>query len=103
MAGTYEQMVDRESAYEKLAQRGAAGATGGPAQAGAPGAAAPAESGGLLGDVLNWGKEALVGRTGPRGGQYDGMVQTVVKGEMRRMGRELLRGALGSLLGGRKR
>ncbi len=103
VAGTYEQMVDRESAYEKLAQRGAAGATGGPAQAGAPGAAAPAESGGLLGDVLNWGKEALVGRTGPRGGQYDGMVQTVVKGEMRRMGRELLRGALGSLLGGRKR
>ncbi|MFO1181551.1 helicase HerA-like domain-containing protein [Ottowia sp.] len=103
VAGTYEQMVDRESAYEKLAQRGAAGATGGPAQAGAPGAATPAEGGGLLGDVLNWGKEALVGRTGPRGGQYDGMVQTVVKGEMRRMGRELLRGALGSLLGGRKR
>lgn len=30
------------------------------------------------------------------------MVQTVVKGEMRRMGRELLRGALGSLAG-RKR
>ena len=104
VAGTYEQMVDRESAYEKLAQRGAAGTTGGAAPAGgAPGAAAPAEGGGLLGDVLNWGKEALVGRTGPRGGQYDGMVQTVVKGEMRRMGRELLRGALGSLLGGRKR
>ncbi len=104
VAGTYEQMVDRESAYEKLAQRGAAGTPGGAAQAGgAPGAAAPAEGGGLLGDVLNWGKEALVGRTGPRGGQYDGMVQTVVKGEMRRMGRELLRGALGSLLGGRKR
>ena len=103
VAGTYEQMVDRESAYEKLAQRGAAGAPGSPAPAGAPGAAASAEGGGLLGDVLNWGKEALVGRTGPRGGQYDGMVQTVVKGEMRRMGRELLRGALGSLLGGRKR
>ena len=104
VAGTYEQMVDRESAYEKLAQRGAAGTPGGAAPAGgAPGAAAPAEGGGLLGDVLNWGKEALVGRTGPRGGQYDGMVQTVVKGEMRRMGRELLRGALGSLLGGRKR
>ena len=48
-------------------------------------------------------KEALFGRTGSRGGQYDGLVQNVVKGEIRRMGRSLLRGALGSLLGGSKR
>ena len=54
-------------------------------------------------EALKWGKEALFGRTGPRGGQYDGLVQNVVKGEMRRMGRELVRGALGSLLGGRRR
>ena len=31
------------------------------------------------------------------------LVQNVVKGEMRRMGRELVRGALGRLLGGRRR
>ena len=100
VAGTYEQMVDRESAYEILAQRGGPGAAG---AAGKPGdAAAPTDSG-LLGSVGNVVKEALFGRSGPRGGQYDGMVQTVVKGEMRRMGRELLRGALGSLLGGKKR
>ena len=42
-------------------------------------------------------------RTGARGGQYDGIVQNVVKGEMRRMGRELIRGALGSLIGGKRR
>ena len=54
-------------------------------------------------EALKWGKEALFGRTGPRGGQSDGLVQNVVKGEMRRMGRELVRGALGSLLGGRRR
>ncbi|HMT84535.1 MAG TPA: DUF853 family protein [Ottowia sp.] len=100
VAGTYEQAVDRESAYELLTQRNAQAAPGKP---GAPGAAAPADGGGLLGDVGSVVKEALFGRTGPRGGQYDGLVQNVVKGEMRRMGRELIRGALGSLLGGKRR
>ena len=57
----------------------------------------------MFGDLMTLGKEALFGRTGPRGGQYDGLVQNVVKGEMRRMGRELVRGALGSLLGGGKK
>ena len=108
VAGTYEQAVDRESAYELLAQRGAqavpasAGQPGAPAAPGAAGAPA-ADNGGLFGDLMTMGKEALFGRTGPRGGQYDGLVQNVVKGEMRRMGRELVRGALGSLLGGKKR
>ena len=101
IAGTYEQTVDRESAYEMLAQRGARAAPGA-GGAGAAGGAA-AEGGGLMDEALKWGKEALFGRTGPRGGQYDGLVQNVVKGEMRRMGRELVRGALGSLLGGRRR
>ncbi len=101
IAGTYEQTVDRESAYEMLAQRGARAAPGA-GGAGAAGGAA-AEDGGLMDEALKWGKEALFGRTGPRGGQYDGLVQNVVKGEMRRMGRELVRGALGSLLGGRRR
>ena len=101
IAGAYEQTVDRESAYEMLAQRGARAAPGA-GGAGAAGGAA-AEGGGLMDEALKWGKEALFGRTGPRGGQYDGLVQNVVKGEMRRMGRELVRGALGSLLGGRRR
>ncbi len=99
VAGSYEQAVDRESAYEMLQAHTAARGN-----AATPGAQAPtADDGGLVGDAMKWGKEALFGRTGPRGGQYDGLVQNVVKGEMRRMGRELLRGALGSLLGGRRR
>ncbi len=99
VAGSYEQAVDRESAYELLAARGAQAAPGTGSAAGAP----AAEGGGLMDEALKWGKETLFGRTGPRGGQYDGLVQNVVKGEMRRMGRELLRGTLGSLLGGKKR
>ena len=92
---------------QRGAQAVSPSAAGAPASASKPGvpAATPpaADGGGLVGDLMTMGKEALFGRTGPRGGQYDGMVQTVVKGEMRRMGREFLRGALGSLLGGRKR
>jgi len=103
VAGTYDTPADRESAYERLAQRGAHaagaadGAIAGTAQA--PGA----DNGGMFGGIGTMLKEALIGRTGPRGGQYDGLVQDIVKGEARRMGRELLRGALGSLIGGKRR
>ena len=109
VAGTYEEAVDRESAYEKLAERGAQAVKPGAVTVSGTGAASgdaatpAAEDGGLVGDALKWGKEALFGRTGPRGGQYDGLVQNVIKGEMRRMGREFVRGTLGSLLGGKKR
>ena len=103
VAGTYEEAVDRESAYEILAQRGAQAVPATAGAPGAPGATPAAESGGFLGEALQWGKEAMFGRTGPRGGQYDGLVQNVVKGEMRRMGRELVRGVLGGLIGGKKR
>ncbi|MDO5088082.1 MAG: DUF853 family protein [Comamonadaceae bacterium] len=101
VAGVYEQAVDRESAYEVLKTRmgGAGTATAAPGTAGQP----ANQGGGLLGDVGAAIKETLFGRTGPRGGQYDGLVQNVVKGEMRRLGRELVRGALGSLLGSGKR
>ncbi|MDO5653699.1 MAG: DUF853 family protein [Brachymonas sp.] len=101
VADTYDQAVDRESAYEKLQQR-----TENAAPLGKENAAtgnAQAQDGGMLGDLMTMGKEALFGRTGPRGGQYDGLVQNVIKGEARRLGRELVRGALGSLLGGGRR
>jgi len=104
VAGTYEQAADRESAYEMLSRRGAQATAGGGASApGAQPGAAPADGGGMLDGIGTVVKEALFGRTGPRGGQYDGLVQNIVKGEARRMGRELLRGALGSLLGGKRR
>jgi DNA helicase HerA-like ATPase len=103
VAGVYEKLVDRESAYEMLRQH----AAGAPAAAGgATGDTAGATAGGGegLGGKLN---DVLFGRTGPRGAQHDGLVQTMAKSAVRTMGttlgREILRGVLGSLLGGRRR
>ncbi|MCY1537870.1 hypothetical protein D9M68_733820 [compost metagenome] len=70
-----------------------------------PGAAKqePEAAGGGFGGMVN---EALFGRTGPRGGQYDGLVQTMAKTAARTvasgLGRQILRGVLGGLLGGKR-
>lgn len=101
VAGVYEKVVDRESAYEKLKGRAdqaapAAGTTGGK-----PGAAPADDSGGGLMGGLN---DVLFGSTGPRGGRRDGLAQTMAKSAVRTMGttlgKEILRGVLGSLFGG---
>ena len=51
--------------------------------------------------------DVLFGRTGPRGGRQDGLVQTLAKSAVRTMGsqvgREIIRGVLGSIFGGGKR
>jgi len=113
VAGVYEKAVDRESAYEKIkgraeagaAQSGTARAPAAPAQLpGLPGSAPPAEAGGgMLGGL----KEAVFGRTGPRGGQYPGLVEKAASSAVRSIGsavgREIIRGVLGSLLGGKRR
>ena len=110
VAGVYEKVVDRESAHELLrahsqAQQPAntnadAGVTR-PRVPGVPNQGQTQEAG--AGNALN---ELLFGRTGPRGGQYDGLVQTVAKTAVRTvgssLGRQLVRGLLGSLLGGRR-
>ncbi|WP_367068366.1 helicase HerA-like domain-containing protein [Oryzisolibacter sp. LB2S] len=99
VAGTYDQPVDRESAYEKL--RGRADEAAGNAAA-RQGQAQP-EGGGLM-DGLN---DVLFGSTGPRGGKKDGLVQTMAKSAVRTMGtslgREILRGVLGGIFGGKRR
>jgi len=102
IAGHYEKLVDRESAYEKLnarAQDPAAAAT-----PGAPGVPAPAgEAGNPASNPL---MELLFGRTGPRGGKQDGLAQTLAKSTVRTIGstvgREIIRGVLGSILGKRR-
>lgn len=108
VAGQYEKMVDRESAYEKLRARSGATATAGgagPADGGdAAGASAPAPaSGGLMGGL----SDILFGSTGPRGGRREGVVDAMAKSAARSVGsslaRELTRGVLGSLLGGKRR
>jgi hypothetical protein len=108
VAGVYEKTVDRESAYEKLKGRAAAGAdaaatgtTGGAAAGGAP---APGEAGGGVMDGL---KDILFGSTGPRGGRRQGLVEAAAGSAVRTIGsavgREIVRGVLGSLLGGSRR
>jgi len=95
IAGHYEKAVDRESAYEKLKGR-----TEEKHEAAAkPEAAKPKPESNVLNDVL-------FGKTGPRGGQHDGLAQTLAKSAVRTMGstvgREIIRGLLGSILGKRR-
>ena len=96
VAGVYEKMVDRESAYEKLQARAGAPAAG-TAVGGAP---AQGTDGGLLGGL----NDVLFGTTGPRGAKHDGLVQTMAKTAARTvgssLGKEILRGVMGSLFGG---
>ncbi|HYW58690.1 MAG TPA: DUF853 domain-containing protein [Polaromonas sp.] len=91
VAGVYEKEVNRESAYEMLKARTEAVQTE---------TAKTAEaSGGFMGGL----SDVLFGSTGPRGGQRDGLVQSVLKSEARALGRQVLRGALGTIFGGKKR
>ncbi|WHZ11785.1 MAG: uncharacterized protein OJF60_002224 [Burkholderiaceae bacterium] len=99
VAGVYEKAIDRESAYEALKAR--AGAAGAPV--GAEGNAA-AQPGG--GELMDTAKEILFGRTGPRGGQHDGLMQAMAKSAVRSVGsgigRQILRGVLGGIFGGKR-
>jgi DNA helicase HerA-like ATPase len=118
VAGRYDTAIDRESAYEKLKGRvapdgnGAAapapgtigtdfGASAGSAPAPAPTAPAQ-EGGGWLGEVGS----ILTKGTG-RSGRGDSIVETLAKSTMRTIGstvgREIVRGVLGSILGGSKK
>jgi DNA helicase HerA-like ATPase len=114
VAGTYEKTVDRESAYEKLKGRAAAPGDAAAPTAGMPApprvpvgtagpAAAPAGDGGLMGGL----KDVFFGTTGPRGGRHAGLAEKAASSAVRSIGsavgREIIRGVLGSLLGGSRR
>jgi len=120
VAGVYEKLVDRDSAYEKLKGRAAGGPANAepatPGTAGTAGAAgtrlptgtaspAPpaASGGGLMGGL----KDAIFGSTGPRGGGDEGLAEKAAASAVRSIGsavgREIIRGVLGSLLGGSRR
>jgi DNA helicase HerA-like ATPase len=113
VAGVYEKAVDRESAFESLkaraetapaaAERNAPAAQTGGTAGGATGGAAAAGAGAVLG-----GLGALIfGSTGPRGGKRDGLIDVMAKSAARSTGsaisRQIVRGVLGSLLGGGRR
>lgn len=97
LAGKYDEAIDRESACEKLYQ----GVKGASEQADAPQAKGNKidVDDGILGGL----KEVLFGHTGPRGGKHDGIVQSVAKSATRQIASQIIRGVLGSLLGGRRR
>ena len=110
VAGVYEKVVDRESAYEKL--KGRASESSGNAEAlrksaaasgASPAASAPAAGGGLLGGL----SDLIFGSTGPRGGRNEGLAQAAIKSAVRTVGssvgREIVRGVLGGILGGGRR
>lgn len=105
VAGIYDTAEDRESAYEHLRGRAAGGAAATPnaggAAAGGPAGAPAAEAG--------WG-DAIRGSLGgllQSSGRKDSVLEAVAKSAARSMastaGRELIRGVLGTLLGGGRR
>jgi len=114
VAGVYEKEVDRESAMEVLRARtqgAAAGAGPQAAQPSAPGAPtipgapapAPAAGNSMLAGVLSGLGSLVLGSTGPRGGHHDGLVDLAAKSAARSAGSVIMRGVLGSIMGGRRR
>jgi hypothetical protein len=114
VAGVYEQVVDRESAYEKLKGQAAPGHTPAStptAQRGTPMAPAPAPEpeasgggfGGMFGDLLGG---ALGGGSPSRGRTREGLGEALAKSAARAIGSQvgsaIIRGVLGSILGGRR-
>ncbi len=97
VAGVYEKLVDRESAYELLKGRVAAQ----PAPTNAPGQATPPPS---TGGQASGG---WLGGLGSGTGRKDSLLEALAKSAARSIGstvgREIIRGVLGGLLGGRKR
>ncbi|MGE0358571.1 MAG: helicase HerA-like domain-containing protein [Burkholderiales bacterium] len=100
VAGHYEKAVDRESAYETLAARAAARTqgqatpTGGPEETGAGGL------GGLLGKLGFPGGDAPKGRT--RETALEAAAKSAARAMGGEVGRRIIRGMLGSILGGRR-
>lgn len=107
IAGHYEKTVDRESAYEKLQARATekastAGAPPTPVPPSAPTAGGTPQSSifGTIGSIFQ-------PTIGPRGAVHDSMATSMVKSAARaassQMGRQIIRGILGSFLGGSRR
>ena len=92
--GVYDQAVDRESAYEKLAGRAAASASAG-------GAAAGDQGGGIM-DSIKGSLGGLMTGSGRKDSLVEAMAKSAVRTVGSSIGREIVRGVLGSLLG-RKR
>jgi len=102
VAGVYEKTHDRDSAYEKIKGSPQVQDNATSTQRGHATAPVDKESS-LMGGL----SDMLFGSSGPRGGQRDGVAQLMVKSAVRTVGsaigREIVRGVLGSLLGSSRR
>ena len=102
--GYYEKGLDRESAYEKL--RASAEKAIADAQTTGQNTAAKKQTADQ-GNVVGGLSEIIFGRTGPRGGKTEGIVQAAAKSAARSIGssvgRQIIRGVLGSILGSSRR
>ena len=93
VAGQYEKLVDRESAYEKLkGRRGDVSTPDVPASGGVGGVLD--KLGGIFGGGSGGGRK--------REGLGETMAKTVVRTMASEVGRRIIRGVLGSILGGRR-
>ena len=104
IAGHYEKAVDRESAYEKLQARAGEKAESAGAPPTTPGASVPAAAKpSLFGQIESIFQPTI----GPRGAIHDSMATSMAKSAVRaassQMGRQIVRGILGSFLGGGRR
>ena len=103
VAGTYDQVVDPESAYELLLKARAVPPAAPPRPSGPNAPASPPPSlpgtstgGGFLGGLMG----AIFGRTSSRG---DSLAATAAKTVVRTMSSQITRNVLGSIMGGRRR
>jgi uncharacterized protein len=105
LAGVYESLEDRESAFEVLntARTQPQDTDNREAPSPTKNTDVPAATNPMFGNL----NDILFGSTGPRGGQRDGVVQIAAKTVARtigsEVGRQIIRGVLGSILGGRSR
>ena len=95
VAGVYEKVVDRESAYEKLKGRAT--------QAPPPGASVPGASGGGFLDSIKGSLGGLMTGSGRKDSMVEAMAKSAARTVGSTVGREIVRGVLGSLLGGARR
>jgi len=105
IAGHYEKVIDRESAFEILQAR----ASQKVAASGTPSIAQPASpaGGSILEKALGTAGSIFAPTVGPRGGIHDSMATSALKSVVRAasssVGREIARGLLGGILGGGRR
>ncbi len=109
VAGVYEQALDRESAFEKLQARAATPQAAPAAPPAAEKAPKPRPQKAPVPEpepARSELEELLFGSVGPRGGRHEGLVDVLAKNAARSVGsgigRQVVRGVLGSLLSGRR-